>query len=177
MYAKDSANEPANNLNYEEDVRIDEQALDVEWLRQPTLMHTYSRYAAWCRTQVDEIKERLEARKAEIELDIRAHPESYGLTKITESAIQSAITLQPTYQEITEVYRNARYELEVANAAVRAIDQRKTALENLVRLLGASYFSAPAAPRNLAEEWDKRVEQKQSNRHVSIGQQQARRRS
>ena len=159
------------DLNYEQDVSIDETALDVEWLQQANLMYQYARYHAETKKAVDEAKERLDFIKAKLEMDIRANPETYGLSKVTESAVASAILLQPEYQEASKKYIEARYENDVASAAVRAIDQKKTALENLVKLLSVSYFAGPSVPRDLSLEWGehiKRGEQKEHNKHVKI---------
>jgi len=159
------------NLNYEQDVSIDETALDVEWLQQANLMYKYARYYAETKKAMDEAKERLDFIKAKVEMDIRANPENYGLSKVTESAVASTILLQPEYQEASKKYIEARYENDVATAAVRAIDQKKTALENLVKLLSVSYFAGPSAPRDLSLEWNERIkkkEQKELNKNVKI---------
>ncbi len=159
------------DLNYEQDVSIDETALDVEWLQQANLMYKYARYHAETKKALDEAKERLDFIKAKLEMDIRANPETYGLSKVTESAVASTILLQPEYQEASKKYIEARYENDVASAAVRAIDQKKTALENLVKLLSVSYFAGPSAPRDLSLEWNEYVQrsgQKEHNKHVKI---------
>lgn len=159
------------DLNYEQDVSIDETALDVEWLQQSNLMYKYARYQAETKKAMDEAKERLDFIRAKVEMDIRANPESYGLSKVTESAIASTILLQPEYQEASKKYIEAKYENDVATAAVRAIDQKKTALENLVKLLSVSYFAGPSAPRDLSLKWTehiKRREQKEHNKNVKI---------
>ena len=159
------------NLNYEQDVSIDETALDVEWLQQANLMYKYARHQAETKKAMDEAKERLDFIKAKVEMDIRANPENYGLSKVTESAVASAILLQPEYQEASKKYVEARYENDMAVAAVRAIDQKKTALENLVKLLSVSYFAGPSAPRDLSLKWNehiKRKEQKELNKNVKI---------
>lgn len=159
------------DLNYEQDVSIDETALDVEWLQQADLMYKYARYQAGTKKVMDEAKERLDFIKAKLEMDIRANPENYGLSKVTESAIASTILLQPEYQEASKKYIEAKYENDVAVAAVRAIDQKKTALENLVKLLSVSYFAGPSAPRDLSLEWTERIkrrEQKELNKNVKI---------
>ncbi|MCK9520636.1 MAG: hypothetical protein M0R74_16675 [Dehalococcoidia bacterium] len=140
-------------LNYETDTFIDMTALDIEWLRQPDLMLRYARYMAEAKKGLDEAKERLDVGKARIEMNIRTYPESFNLSKLTEGAIQSTLLLQEEYQKLSKEYIDARYEYDVAAAAVRAIDQKKTALENLVRLLGASYFAGPQVPRDLTSEW------------------------
>lgn len=159
------------DLNYEQDVSIDETALDVEWLQQANLMYKYARYHAETKKAMDEAKERLDFIRAKLEMDIRANPKNYGLSKVTESAIASTILLQPEYHEASKKYVEARYENDMAVAAVRAIDQKKTALENLVKLLSVSYFASPSAPRDLSLKWNehiKRREQKEHNKNVKI---------
>ena len=153
-------------INYEQDVNIDERALDVEWLKQADLMRKYAKHAADTKKEMDESKERLETGKAKIEMGIRQDPKAYGLEKVTEGAIQSTIQLQQEYQKLNQDYINAKYENDVAVAVVRAIDQKKTALENLVKLLGVSYCAGPQAPRDLTEERLKEKEQKEQNKKV-----------
>jgi len=155
-------------LNYEQDVKIDPEALDVEWVGQPELMKKYALHAAAAKKELDEAKEELEVGKARIEMDIRKNPALYELEKITEGAIQSTLLLQKEYQKLSQAYTDAKYEYEVAVAVVRAIDQRKTALENLVKLLAASYFAGPQAPRDLGGEWVKERERKASNAKVKV---------
>jgi len=156
------------NLNYEDDVRIDSDALDVEWLKQADLMRKYAKHAADTKKEMDESKERLETGKAKIEMGIRQDPKAYGLEKVTEGAIQSTIQLQQEYQKLNQDYINAKYENDVAVAVVRAIDQKKTALENLVKLLGVSYFAGPQAPRDLTQEKLNEQGQKQKNKNVKV---------
>jgi len=156
------------NLNYEQDVKIDPNALDVEWLEQAELMKKYAHHAADTKKDMDEAKERMEAGKARIEMDVRTSPQLYNLEKVTEGAIQSTILLQKDYQELVTEYNKAKYEYDVSVAVVRAIDQRKTALENLVKLLTASYFAGPKAPRDLYQEHLEQQERKKENAKVKI---------
>lgn len=158
----------SEELNYQQDTSIDEQALDVEWLRQAELMRKYASHAATTKQYMDELKERVDVEKAQLDLDIRKDPAKYGIDKVTESVVQSAILIQPTYKELQDRYRGARYENDIAIAAVRAIDQKKTALENLVRLLTASYFAGPSAPRDISKEWTDSVERRGSNARVRM---------
>jgi len=117
---------------------------------------------------MDDAKERLDFVRAKLDAEIRNDPEKFGITKLTESAIQATIILQPEYQEAARAYNDAKYEYEVSQAAVRAIDQRKTALENLVKLLSVSYFAGPKTPRDLTKEALERQAQRQSDRRVRI---------
>ena len=143
-------------LDYENDITIDPDALDVEWLRQADLMRRYSMHAAETRRLMDEAKERLDFVRSKLDSQIRSNPELYGISKVTESSIQAAIVLSAEYQEASREYIQAKYEYEATNAAVRALDQKRSALENLVKLLGLSYFAGPAVPRDLHAEYEKR---------------------
>ena len=156
------------DLNYARDVAIDPEALDVEWVQQAELMYKYTRHAANMKTIVDESRERLDVGKARIEMDIRSDPTAFGLAKPTEAGIQSTILLQEEYRELNQAYNHAKFEYEIALAGVRAIDQKKTALENLVKLLAASYFAGPRSPRDLRKEHLEELDRKRKNTKVKI---------
>ena len=157
-----------SQLDYEKDIRIDPNALDVEWLEQPELMRKYVKHTADMEKEKDDAKEKLDITKARIEMEIRNNPENFGLAKVTEGGILSTILLQEEYQEVSREYNNAKYEYNIAVAAVKAIDQRKTALENLVRLLSASYFAGPQVPRDLYSEQSQKEAQRKKNTQVKI---------
>lgn len=145
-------------MDYAKDVTIDESALDVEWLQQPKLMLKYSQHAADCMRQLDWEKEKLLSVKAEIDRDIRTNPEKYGLAKLTETVVENTIILNEGYVEQSTNVIQAKYNLDMARAAVTAIDQKKTTLENLVKLFGQQYFAGPKVPRDLSSESRKREE-------------------
>ena len=152
---------------YEDDLRIDEDALDVEWLDQPNLMQKYVRISAQADKRVDVAKEALEYCQAELEMQIRADPESFGVEKITDKSVSAAILIQEEYQEKQKELIEAKFEAKVANGAVKSMDQRKVALENLVKLHGQSYFAGPKVPRDLSDEWQKREKQKRVDTKIS----------
>jgi len=153
-------------MNYEQDVKIDENGLDTEWLEQSQLMLKYCQHAAQCKAEMDHAKEAMEVKKAELDKDIRANPDAFEIGKITESVVQNTIQAHPDYQQAVTEYINAKYEYEMAQAAVRAIDQKKTALENLVKLHGMSYFAGPQVPRDITKEWEVKQKQKEANQKV-----------
>lgn len=155
-------------LDYTADICIDPTALDVEWLRQADLMRKYATHAADTKQAVDDAKERLDVVKAQLDRDIRRDPALFGLDKVTEAAVQNTILLQEEYAESNQAWAEARYEHDIAIAVVRAIDQKKTALENLVRLLTASYFAGPQTPRDVSREWQERNERREANARVRM---------
>ena len=60
--------------------------------------------------------------------------------------------LQPNYKEASQELIDTKYKAEMVRAAVSAIEHRKDALENLVRLYGQQYFAGPKVPRDLSAE-------------------------
>lgn len=154
-----------SELTYERDINIDPNSLDLEWLGQASLMLKYCQHAEKVRRDVDLKKEKLDIKRAELDKGIRTDPEKYNISRISEGAIANAILLDPDYQKLSSEYIDAKYESNMASAAVRAFDQRKSALENLVRLHAQQYFAGPKAPRNLAEESQKK--QERSNERIA----------
>ena len=158
-------------FNCKKDARIDEMALDVEWLEQPELMRRYMRRAAAFRLGMDTAEGAMRLVKARLDSLIRRDPESFALAKVTEGAIAGAILQDPRYQQARDDYDEAKLNYACAEADVQAIKQRKSALENLVRLHGQSYFAGPKVPRDLSEQRKAR----DRNRDVSSGMRRRRR--
>lgn len=153
------------NFNYEEDIKINEDDLDVEWLEQSDLMLTYAQYEADCRKRVNECKENLDVVKADLDKTIRSNPEGFGISKITESTVLNTIMQRTEYKTANAELIEAEYDLGYARAAVEAMRNRKSALENLVMLHGQQYFAGPKVPRNLKSQ----REQKQKDSNAKVG--------
>ncbi len=160
--------------DYENDIQIDESGLDVEWLRQPKLMFFYAKMVAELRRTLDRRKERLNIVKAELDRKIRQNPADFDIEKITETAVSNTILTQEAYKEASADIIDTNYELSIAQAACSALNDKRTALENLVRLYGQQYFAGPSVPRNITKEWEQREKQKQAN--TKIGETLVRRR-
>jgi len=154
-------------MNYEKDIEIDESALDVEWLKQPSLMYTYSKNLARRRKELDEAKQNLDVAKAEADKEIRTNPTKFGLEKTTDAVVTNAILIHPDYKEAYTTYLEAKFEVDIAQSAVNAFEQRKAALENLVRLHGQQYFAGPKVPHDL--DWIREQKQKSANTAVASG--------
>jgi hypothetical protein len=157
-----------SNLNYERDIHIDSEALDIEWLEQSSLMMKYSQNVAQLQKEVDEAKESIELIKAELDKKIRSKPEKYGIVKITDTQVASTILMQQSYQIASTAYIDAKFELNTAKGAVDAFEHRKNSLENLVKLHGQQYFAGPKIPRDLTKEWQKKQDQREYDKKVKI---------
>jgi hypothetical protein len=143
-------------MNYEADIKIEEGCLDIEWLEQPMKMLQYGKHAAEMKRNLDRAKEKLELVRAELDNEIRSNPNKFGLEKVTDKAIDATIPLQERFKKASSDYLDVRFESDVAFAAVKAFEQRKDALENLVRLHGQQYFAGPKVPRDLPSEMEQR---------------------
>lgn len=155
--------------DYEKEIGIDPDALDVEWLNQPSLFLKYSEACAEARKKLDQAKERLDVVKADLDHRVREDPSVFGVQKVTEAAVSSAVTVHREYRESYKKYIDAKYEFDILSRAVQAFEQRKSALENLVRLHGQGYFAGPKEPRELGMEWKKKASTKVSNEKVRRG--------
>ena len=155
-------------MNYENDIKIDESALDVEWLEQPRLMIKYAQILVQAKKEEEQAKDELEVIQAELDKEIRIDPEKFDIVKITETVVRNTILLDSSYKEVFEKYLESRYEAEMAKLALRSIEHRKDALENLVKLHGQQYFAGPSVPRDLSKEWEQKQTQKNTDEKVRI---------
>lgn len=141
-----------DEFDYEEFMDIDEDSLDVEWLEQPKKMVQMVKIAAKVKINMERAKDNLAQVKAELAKKVRASPEKYGIEKITIDAVNDVVQTNAKYIEAYEEYLEAVYENDVASGSVKATEQRKSSLENLVKLHGQQYFAGPKVPRNLSEQ-------------------------
>jgi hypothetical protein len=141
---------------------IDIMRLDQEWIRQPKYFHEFATQEADAQKEMDEAKSALDLVRADVDKAVRLNPESFGIAKVTENAIQSAILQAKEYQEANQDLIEAKHKVALLGAAVKALDHRKKALENLVALHGRDYFSTPMTREN-REETD-RVERRAARR-------------
>ncbi len=145
-----------HSSTFEEDLRIDPLALDVEWLLQPQLFFKYSEELAKANRELDRIKLKYEVTQAKVDNEIRS---KYADKKPTEAAIKSEILQDEEVTKISIEFSDQKKVVDLLNAGVRAFDQRKTALENLVKLQIQNYNASPKEPRDLSVEYNKRMQQ------------------
>jgi len=125
--------------------KINENELDREWLRQPELMHDYSVRLAEARRGADDATNGVVVVRADLDGQIRTDPETYGLAKATEAGIENTIPQQPEYIAALRAVVEARHAVRILEAACTALEHKKRALENCVKLWQNDYFSAPRA--------------------------------
>lgn len=139
-----------NKLNYDKDVMIEPDALDLEWLKQPKLYMKYAELSAEAEREVRRCKDELKLVDASVELDIRENGEG----KVTDKRVAAEVEVHEEHIKAVHDLNEALYHAQICQAAVKAMDHKKTALENEVRLWAGSYFSGPKEPRDLKEEME-----------------------
>lgn len=138
------------DYNYDQDLFIDIDQLEVEWLTQP---HRYRKYAELCsdaESEKQEAKQFLDLKKAELDGVIRNNLKEQEV-KITEAQVAAQVLQHNDYLEAEDNYNKKCHNYNILKVAVESFHQRKTALENLVKLALAEWFSAPIEPRSIQE--------------------------
>lgn len=142
-------------MNYVEDLRIDPDQLDVEWIEQPLLFHKYSAKSAEANQFVRKCEELVKVIRSEliIEASMKGEDVLGRGVKPTAVNVEAYFRNHADYKKAKESLHQAQYEQEMLANAVFAFHQRKAALENLTRLQGQNYFAGPVAPRELSQEY------------------------
>ena len=151
-----------------EDFTIDETSIDKEWLRQSSLVWQYSKELATIKRLLEVAETQGDQLRATLDKDIRSNPESYGIPKVTEGAISITIILQPEIKEKQLEISKFKKELDLAYGALKSLEHKKSALENLVKLNGQNYFAGPSTPLDISRETIREKNQKDSNAKVQV---------
>lgn len=125
------------------DFRPDPLALHEDWAEQSNLCWRYGEHVAECVRAHDESKARLDVVKTKCYAMLKGNPAKYGMAKATDKAIDLKIPDMAIYRDAQQEVIDARYELELAKAALRAVETKRRALEELVELHFSNYYSEP----------------------------------
>lgn len=142
-------------MNYEQDVEIDENALDIEWLDQASLAIKYGRNWAECKQKFTQAEEKIKLVRSELMRDVNDDPDGClgDGVKPTGPNIESYYRNHKNHIAAKDEWVKLGFEMNVAEIAYKEISYaRKAALENLVKLHGQQYFAGPTVPRDIAEE-------------------------
>lgn len=120
-------------------------ALEEDWKRQPGLYKEEADKLADLRLEYDLKKLRLEEVEAELDYDIRQHPNKYGLDKITEAVVDKAIKRCMEYMRAAKEMLYAKHAVAIQENTVTALEHKKKALEKAVDLWINDYYSTPRA--------------------------------
>lgn len=133
---------------------LDSTKLDAAWRGQPKHVYKATEKIAELRAEVEKAKAKIALTKANVSLEARQNPEEFGIDKLTEAALLTAVASNKRVVAAEDKLIQAKFELEKWEGVLLALEHRKRALENLVTLHGQGYFSEPS----LSGEARRRVE-------------------
>jgi hypothetical protein len=97
------------------------------------------------REELEELKQDLTEIEATLSRDIRLNPGQYGLDKVTEAAVKTAIPEQKEYVKCAKEIAAVKTRVERLQNFLNALDHRKRMIQTLASLHGQQYFAAPVA--------------------------------
>jgi len=130
------------------ELQIDRNNLDREWLMQATLYQRWAEEHAVAQSRRDSLKDELGLVLAEVELEVRQHPAEFGIDKVTEAVVKAVVSKDSRVIEANKQYLIARERVAVLGTMVEALNHKKAALENLVRLWLNGYWVSSDQPRS-----------------------------
>lgn len=136
--------------------------LDQDWAKQPKLVYKHCKLLAEAeekrdraKAEEDVIKDDLKAVAARLDLSIRKNPEKFALEKVTEGAVEKTVILQREYIEALGKVRrcqnkviDANRDVGICEAVVKALDNKKSGLGDMVKLFGMAYNPYPKLDQN-----------------------------
>ena len=141
---------------FESIIDIDETILDEQSNAQPKLVWKYGRLWAEATKVYDEAKANEKVVLAEVTRKIRKRPKRYGMDKITDAGLKTAIPDTKEYKEAVSAVIEAQYIVNLLLAAKNALEHRRTSLSNFVKLNEQNYFSKPHQSKEAKEKSPRR---------------------
>lgn len=140
-------------LNYNKDVRINESALDLEWLDQAELAIKYGKEFALAHAKVLLLDEKVKVIRSELINKAWSDPQKYlGQPKGSIQTVEAYYRTHKKHKKAKQELIKAQEELNFIEIAKNEIAfTRKAALENMVKLFTSSYFAGPNVPRDLTK--------------------------
>jgi hypothetical protein len=143
---------------YTNDLSIDRDKLEEEWEDQALLFMKWGERCVEALYTRDQLKEKLDWTKADIDDEIRNDPGAFGFDKKpTETAISSQVQLNKRFIKATDDYLKAKKDVGILQVAKEAMEHKKKALEAETSLWIGNYYSDPKIPERAKEDSSRKV--------------------
>jgi hypothetical protein len=149
---------PESEFDFENDIAIDLDNLHEEWRTHAQVRYKYAKEIAYLDMKAKQQRKLTEVKKAKLKeasskliLQVKGDNPKFTVQQIDatiaghEQIKTPEEELSLTQDELIEL----EYELNMAKNALQAFDDRKTALENEVKLWARNYFSSPTEERQI----------------------------
>ena len=157
-------------MSYQKDMRIDETALDIEWLDQAELAMKYGKLYSEAKQELEEAEEEIKVLRSELIKEANEDSDKFlgEDVKPTGPNVEAYYRTHKEHKEAKQNIIDLQYEVNMTEIAKNEVSfTRKAALENLVTLHGQQYFAGPRMPRAIKSEREKKDQRKQIDEKVS----------
>jgi len=125
----------------EKDFETDESKLDVELLKQPSLLHVLSDKCSEAKQNWERCKSELKSETAKLSLSIRKKDVDIGIDKLTEGLISDYLECAEELLKFKEAEFTTRYEYEQWSNASESVKSKGFTLKVLSDLYQANYWT------------------------------------
>jgi len=122
---------------------VDILNLEKECAIQPRMMFKYVKMLNNTNTAIAKAKTAMAIVDAKIKEKVRKKPSKYRLEKVTVDALETIVLLQPEHKQAHTKLLVLQKRWDIVNAAVQALNHKKSMLEQEVKLHGQNYFATP----------------------------------
>ena len=123
---------------------LNKHALDFEWERQAYLMYYYGDAACEASDELNKKQLQYNHKKASISKEYRQGLRKIeNINRLTDAGVKEAVESDEELFELQKEINELKYQYEIAMNAVRALMQKKHAIEHEVQLYFAKYYSSP----------------------------------
>ena len=129
-------------MDFNKELEIDLHHLDEAWMDLPQLTEEWNSKAVEADIAAMNGKNELDDTKAFHDQKIRETPENYGLSKITEGTIASAIANHPDVVRVSSNYYETLSYSKRIKSKCASIATKEKALQGLTKLYEAGYFAS-----------------------------------
>ncbi len=122
---------------------IDINSLHINAQEQPSLAADAGELAANLKAEAKRLRMKYEVAKATADKEIRNDPATYGLAKVTETCVASAVTLHPMVRTASDEMLEADKEADLAAVIQNAFEHRRSMLKIEADLYVNNYWGSP----------------------------------
>jgi len=134
--------ESTEHVQLDFDFSVKSGELEREWVELPLAIFNASKLLANARLVQDDLKRRLSVQRTDTDIAIRkSSPATYGLDKMTETAIASHVNSNSAIQELEALVIKSKHSIDIAFAAVSAMSAKKDALNAITELKKMNYYA------------------------------------
>lgn len=120
---------------------IDKYNLDEGCTSQVDMMEVTATKVAKLRFAQEEAKLLVDRQQSVVDNAVRSKPSDYGLLKVTEAAVKTAVSSSRAVIEAHQALLKCKAELWTEDAKLQVLDHRKKMLESLIYLHNQGYYS------------------------------------